>query len=130
MKIVRREIPARVVYEDDLTLALLDINPVEPGHTLVIPKTPVRNVFDADKDSWEAVMQTVHRIAPLVRDAVGAKGVHINSNHEPEAGQDVFHLHVHIIPRNEHSSFALWPKKEMSDEEMDRVAEAIRAKAG
>ncbi|HEY0948363.1 MAG TPA: HIT family protein [Candidatus Paceibacterota bacterium] len=126
MKIVRRELPAHIVYENDKTLAFLSTGPVEPGHTLVIPKVPFRNVFDIDQEYFAAVMETVRRIAPAVRDAVGAKGVHINSNHEPEAGQEVFHLHMHIVPRHERESFEFWPNAKYEDGEAEAVAEKIR----
>ena len=125
MKIVRREVPAHIVYEDEDTLAFLSTGPVTPGHTLVIPKKPFRNVFDIDGASFAAVMETVRKIAPAVRDAVGAKGVHINSNHEPEAGQEVFHLHMHIVPRHERN-FEFWPHEEYQEGEASEVAEKIR----
>jgi histidine triad (HIT) family protein len=128
MKIVRRELPAHIVYEDEKTLAFLSTGANAPGHTLVIPKRPYRNVFDIDEPTWLAVMRTAHRIAPAVRDAVGAKGVHINSNHEPEAGQEVFHLHMHIIPRISRESFDFcWPRLNPSDEERADIAEKIRS---
>ena len=126
MKIVRREIPAAIVYEDEHTLAFLDNAPVSKGHTLVIPKQPVRNVFDAGQEAWTTVMETVRKLAPIVRDAVGADGVHINSNHEPEAGQKVFHLHVHIIPRTRGDAVHFWPTIESSDAEREATASAIR----
>lgn len=125
MKIVRRELPAHIVYEDEKTLAFLSTGPVTPGHTLVIPKRPFRNVFDIDTESFGAVMETVRKVAPMVRDAMGAKGVHINSNHEPEAGQEVFHLHIHIIPRHERN-FAFWPHGTYAQGEAEEVAEKIR----
>lgn len=127
MKIVRRELPAHIVYEDDMTLAFLDIHPNVPGHTLVVPKKPFRNIFDIEPAYLAAVMETTRKIAPAVRDGVGAKGVHINSNHEPEAGQEVFHLHIHVIPRHERDSFEFcWPKLEPTEEERAVVAEKIR----
>lgn len=128
MKIVRREIPAEVIYEDEHTLAFMDNAPVESGHVLVIPKKPHRNIFDIDEASFKAVMSTVHKLAPLVRDAVGAKGVQINSNHEPEAGQVVFHLHMHIIPRHNRSDFDFWEAHTYDPVEGARIAEAIRTK--
>ena len=128
MKIVKRELPAQIVYEDEETLAFLSIGANAPGHTLVIPKKPARNVFDADQKTFAAVMETVRKIAPAVRDAVGAKGVHINSNHEPEAGQEVFHLHIHIIPRISRESFDFcWPPHSFSEEERADIAERIRS---
>jgi histidine triad (HIT) family protein len=126
-KIVNREIPANIVYEDELTLAFLDIAPNNPGHTLVIPKKPATNVFDADAETWRAVMETVRKVAPAVRDAVGAVGVNINSNHEAGAGQEVFHLHVHIIPRQAGDGLTFWPQGQYASGEAEAVAEKIRA---
>jgi histidine triad (HIT) family protein len=127
-KIIRREIPAEIVYEDERTLAFLDIAPNSAGHTLVIPKKFARNIFDVDQETLAAVMETVRKITPAVRDAVGAKGVHVNSNHEAEAGQLVFHLHFHIIPRHDRSEFEFWPKIDYSPSEAAIVAEKIRSK--
>ncbi len=126
-KIIRREIPAQIVYEDEHTLAFLDIAPVAPGHTLVIPKKYFRNIFDVDEETLAAVMETVRKITPAVRDAVSAKGVQINSNHEAEAGQIVFHLHFHIIPRRDRSEFEFWPHKKYEPGEAQATAEKIRA---
>lgn len=127
-KIIDRELPADIVYEDEHTLAFLDIAPNSPGHTLVIPKKPFVNIFDIDEETLTAVMRTVRKVAPAVRDAVGAKGVHINSNHGEEAGQVVPHLHFHIIPRHERDEFSFWPhKKYESAEESKGIAESIRS---
>lgn len=128
-KIISREIPAHIVYEDDDTLAFLDIAPTVSGHTLVIPKKSVTNIFDTDDETLAAVMRTVRTIAPAVRDAVGALGVHINSNHEYAGGQEVAHLHFHIIPRVDRSEFDFcWPKHDLSLEEATTVGDAIRAR--
>ncbi len=129
-KIIRREVPADIVYEDDETLAFLDIKPAAPGHTLVIPKKPIRNIFDADDATLAAVMHTVRKIAPADRDAVGAKGVHINSNHEEAAGQIVFHLHFHIVPRRSRSEFSFWPQHDYSKSESASIAAKIRQAIG
>lgn len=126
MKIVRRELPADIVYEDEDTLAFLDINPTAPGHTLVVPKKPAVNIFDVDAETLAKTVATVRKISPAVRDAVGAHGVHINSNHEAAAGQIVFHLHFHIIPRHDRSEFEFWPHKEAEPEEQKKIAEKIR----
>lgn len=129
MKIIRREVPADIVYEDADTIAFLDTKPAAPGHTLVIPKKPVRNIFDVDDDTLAAVMRTVRKIAPAVRDAVGAHGVHINSNHEAAAGQVVFHLHFHIVPRHDRSEFSFWPQHEYPKNAV-ALAEKIRQALG
>lgn len=129
-KIIRREIPAEIVYEDDETLAFLDIHPNNPGHTLVIPKSPTRNIFTTDDETLAAVMRTVRKVAPAVRDAVNAEGVNINSNHEPAAGQVVFHLHIHIIPRFGNDGYEFWPHKDYAGDEMKEIGAKIRSALG
>ena len=129
-KIIRRDIPANIVYEDGDTIAFLDARPNVPGHTLVVPKKQVRNIFDIDDETLASVMRTVRKIAPAVRDAVGAHGVHINSNHEAAAGQVVFHLHFHIIPRHDRSEFAFWPQSDYPKGDDALIAEKIRQALG
>ncbi len=126
MKIIRREVPAEIVYEDADTIAFLDVKPTAPGHTLVVPKKPVQNIFDADDETLVAVMRTVRKISPAVRDAVGAHGVHINSNHGEAAGQIVFHLHFHIIPRHDRNEFSFWPQHDYPKSAAAAIAEKIR----
>ncbi|MGE5540794.1 MAG: HIT family protein [Bacillota bacterium] len=125
-KIIARELPANIVYEDATTLAFLDIAPNNPGHVLVVPKTPSRNLFDISEESWTALMETVRRLAPAVRDAVGAGGVNIAMNNESAANQEVFYSHVHIIPRHEGDGVLSYSKKQYADGEAERVAESIR----
>src|SRR3989344_2736159 len=125
-KIVRREIPAEIVYEDEHTLAFLDAHPNVPGHTLVIPKKSVQNIFDVDDETLAHVLATVRRVAPAVRDAVGARGVHVNSNHGEAAGQIVFHLHFHIIPRHDRSESSFWPEQAQSPDQSANIARKIR----
>lgn len=125
-KIIRREMPAHIVYEDEDTLAFLDISPVSKGHTLVIPKKPVRNIFDTDEDTLTAVMRTVHKVAPAVRKAMDADGLNIHSNHEAAAGQAVFHMHFHIIPRFVNDGLKTWPHVAYGADEMPIVAKKIQ----
>ena len=125
-KILDREIPADLIYEDSETFVFLDIAPIAPGHTLVIPKKPFVNIFDIDEETLAAFLRTVRKIAPAVRDAVGAKGVHINSNHGEEAGQVVPHLHFHIIPRHDRHDFSFWPHKKYAPGEAHDLTEKIR----
>ncbi len=98
-KILRGEIPAHKVYEDDDTVAFMDVMPQGPGHTLVLPKAPSRNLFDADPATLGKLMQTVQKVANAAKEAFAADGVMIVQYNEPASGQTVFHLHVHIIPR-------------------------------
>lgn len=98
-KILRGEIPAHKIYEDADTFAFMDIMPRGPGHFLVIPKQPARNILDVDPDSLAAVMRTVQKLARAARAAFGADGVTVSQYNEPAGGQVIFHLHVHVIPR-------------------------------
>ncbi len=100
-KIIRGEIPAHKVYEDDKTLAFMDIMPRTEGHTLVIPKAASRNMLDIGEDDLCALMKTVRKVARAVKKAYGADGVLIQQFNEPAAGQVIFHTHVHILPRFE-----------------------------
>ena len=128
-KIIRREIPANIVYEDDETIAFLDINPVNPGHTLVVPKRFARNILDADEAVLTAVMRTAQKIARAQKDALSAEGVNIIINNEPTAGQVVFRLHAHVIPRYEHDGYRHWHGHPYaSSDEAATTAEKIRAK--
>lgn len=98
-KILRGELPAERLYEDEHTLAIMDIMPRGDGHCLVIPKTPARNILDVEIDSLSAVMATTKKMAQAVMQAFGADGVTIQQFNEAAGGQVVFHLHVHVIPR-------------------------------
>ncbi len=100
-KILRGELPCHKVYEDDKTLAFLDIMPRAEGHTLVLPKAPARNILDAAPDDLAHVMRTVQKVARAGIKAFGAQGVTIQQFNESAGGQVVFHLHVHVIPRRE-----------------------------
>lgn len=100
-KILRGDLPAHRVYEDEHTYAFMDIMPRGDGHCLVIPKEGARNILDVKPDSLNATMQTVQRIARAVMKAFDADGVTIQQFNETAGGQMVFHLHFHIIPRFE-----------------------------
>lgn len=125
-KILRNEIPANRVYEDDATLAFMDIMPRSPGHLLVIPKTPCRNVLDASDAQLSAVMQTVRRMGHAVMKGLGADGVSIQQFNEAPGGQEVFHLHFHVLPRFEGDKVG--PPGVMGDmEEIAAQADKIRS---
>jgi histidine triad (HIT) family protein len=100
-KILRGELPAHKVYEDENVLAFLDIMPRAPGHTLVIPKSPARNLLDVEPSALAHVMEAAQKIARAAMKAFGADGVTIQQFNESAGGQVVFHLHVHVIPRHE-----------------------------
>jgi histidine triad (HIT) family protein len=100
-KILRGELPSHKVYEDDRAFAFLDIMPRAPGHTLVIPKAPARNILDVKPDDLAHVMQVAQKIAQAAMTVFSADGITVQQFNEPAGGQVVLHLHVHVIPRRE-----------------------------
>ena len=98
-KILRKELPAEVIYEDAKTLAIMDIMPRVDGHILVIPKSPCRNILDASHDHLGACMMSVKKLANAAMEAFKADGVTVQQFSEVAGGQEVFHLHFHILPR-------------------------------
>ncbi|QAX30443.1 HIT family protein [Leisingera sp. NJS204] len=125
-KLLRGEIPSARVYEDDDTLAFMDIMPRSDGHLLVIPKTPCRNLLDASPAQLAAVMQTVQKLSHAVIKAFGADGVTVQQFNEAAGGQEVFHLHLHVLPRKEGDR--LRPPGTMGDQALIQAqAEQIRA---
>lgn len=107
-KIIAKEIPAAVVYEDDHTLAFLDVNPVSLGHTLVIPKVHYRNLLDMEDEDRNHLFATVQKVSKAIIKSGMAAGVNTVINNEPEAGQVVFHTHVHVIPRHKDDNASTW----------------------
>ena len=124
-KILRGEIPAHKVYEDDLALVMMDIFPQSRGHTLVVPKAPSRNLLDADPAALAAVMPLVQKVANAVKRATGADGIRLAQFNEAQAGQTVFHLHFHIIPVYEGVSLAAHAGGKADDGELAALAKAI-----
>ncbi len=98
-KILRGEMPCYKVYEDDKALAFLDIMPRAPGHTLVLPKASARNILDVAPDDLAHVVKVAQKIAKAGIEVLGADGITIQQFNEAAGGQVVFHLHVHVIPR-------------------------------
>jgi histidine triad (HIT) family protein len=123
-KILRGEFPSYKVYENDHVLAFLDIMPRSQGHTLVIPKAPARNILDITADDFAHVARVTHRIAAAAIKAFKADGIIVQQFSEPAAGQVVFHLHMHVMPR--HDGVALLPPA--SRKEDGKVLEENAAK--
>lgn len=97
-RILRGELPSHRVYEDDDTVAFMDVMPQATGHTLVLPKAPSRNLLDADPAVFAPLFATVQKVARAAKEAFDADGVLVSQFNEAAAGQSVYHLHVHIIP--------------------------------
>jgi histidine triad (HIT) family protein len=126
-KILRGELPSHKIYEDDMTVAIMDIMPRGDGHLLVIPKAPSRNIFDIATEDLNAVMATVQKMSRTVVKAFDADGTTIQQFSEPAGGQVVFHTHVHVIPRFD--GVSLKPHTgEMADNEL-LAAQAARIRA-
>jgi histidine triad (HIT) family protein len=98
-KILRGEMPAHKVFEDDVAFAFMDIMPRADGHTLVIPKAPCRNLLDIKEEDLAALMPRVQKVARGVKHAMQAEGLTLQQFNEQAGGQIVFHLHFHILPR-------------------------------
>lgn len=126
-KILRGEMPAHKVYEDAETLAFMDIMPRTRGHTLVIPKAPVRNLFDASEAQLAACIKTVQRIAVAAKSALAADGITLLQANEGAGGQVVFHLHFHVMPRWEGQSLGPPAAAMEQSEVLAANAERIRA---
>jgi len=132
-RILRGEIPSIRVCEDADTVALMDVMPQGPGHTLVLPKAPSRNLLDADPVVLARLMSVVQKIARAVKTAFEADGVTVIQFNEPASGQTVFHLHVHVIPRFD--GIALKPhtgemeRKEVLEANAEKIRKALAAQA-
>jgi histidine triad (HIT) family protein len=129
-KILRGELPCYKVYEDERTLAFLDIMPRAPGHTLVLPKAPARNILDVAPDDLMHVIKVAQKVAQAGMKVFAADGVTLQQFSESAGGQVVFHLHVHVIPRRQ--GVALKPPAsekeapEVLKEQAARLAAALR----
>ena len=130
-KILRGELPCHKVYEDDQALAFLDIMPRAPGHTLVLPKAFVRNIFDAAPGDLAHVMAVAQTIAKAAAEVFNADGITIHQFNEAAGGQAVFHLHVHVIPRKQ--GLSLKPaasekeRQEVLSDQALKLAAALRS---
>lgn len=125
-KILRSEIPAERVYEDAETLVFMDIMPRADGHVLVIPKTPCRNLLDASPDQIAACIATVQGMSRAVMRAFDADGVTVQQFSEAAGGQEVLHLHFHVLPR--HDGVKMRPPGKMADfTVLKKQADRIRA---
>lgn len=126
-RIIAGEIPAEKVFEDDRMVAFMDIQPINPGHLLVVPKEHSRDLTEMSPEDVGSLFRLVQHVARSVRDAVGAPGFNIGVNTGGAAGQVVFHTHVHVMPRFDNDGHRHWEKKPMSADEIAEVAGRIRA---
>lgn len=116
-KIIKGEISCAKIYEDEHVFAFLDINPINPGHTLVIPKNPYENIFEIPDEVLEKMIVIAKQIAIKQKEVLNADGINIGMNNGKDAGQEVFHAHIHVIPRYKDDGYKLWHGKAYESEE-------------
>jgi histidine triad (HIT) family protein len=126
-KIAQKQVPSTLVYEDEKTVAFLDIRPLNEGHTLVIPKEHYENIFDIPKELICHVHGVTKRVAITVEKATHADGISIIQQNGEAAGQEIFHLHVHVIPRYKGQKLPRFSELSEADrEKLSRTAAKIR----
>ena len=125
-KILKGEIPSHKIYEDEHTLAFMDVMPQVDGHCLVIPKTGSRTLLDAEISTLTLLMATVQKVGRAAKTAFNADGLQVRQYNEPAAGQTVFHLHFHILPLNEGQSIRPHSGKMADHGVLAKHAEMIR----
>lgn len=129
--IIDRDVDANIIYEDDNFIAFLDAFPVVKGHTLVVPKKRIENIFDLDDETANDYMKVIRNVSKAVSDTFNPEGLNVVQNNGEFAGQSVFHIHFHILPRykDEHDGFGYkWEDIEFTEEEREQFAEAIKSK--
>jgi histidine triad (HIT) family protein len=129
--IVEGRIPSHTVYEDEKTIAFLDIHPSAPGHTLVIPKAHIARVEALPEEDARSLFAALHKIVGRIQEAIGAPATTIGINNGRESGQEVPHVHIHVIPRKRGDRGGIIqgvsrPPQRLNEEEMARIANEIR----
>ena len=125
-KIIKGEIPSSMVFDDEKVVAFLDINPVHKGHTLVIPKEHYENLIKTPDEIVGEIWKVTKKIGKAVKEAIQADGINFGVNNGKAAGQEVFHTHIHIIPRFEGDELSNWPRGEGYREgEMENTGKKI-----
>jgi histidine triad (HIT) family protein len=125
-KIIKNELPSHKVYEDEETLAFLDIHPNNPGHTLVVPKDHFENIYGTPDETIARMILVAKKIAVAIKNGLDADGINITMNNEAPAGQAVFHSHIHVIPRIKTDGFQSFPRREYKEGEVEEVLEKIK----
>ncbi len=125
-KIVNGDIPSAKVFESETCLAFLDIAPVNPGHALVLPKGHYATLMDIPEELQGDLMATLSKLGKAVMEATGADGLNLMQNNYEAAGQEVHHVHFHLIPRHSDDGLKLWPQSGYDNpDEMSGLAETI-----
>ncbi|MEX0918362.1 MAG: HIT family protein [Candidatus Paceibacterota bacterium] len=125
-QIIDGMVPAKIVYQDEKVIAFLDINPNNPGHTLVIPRRHHQDFFTLSKNELADLFAGVQTVAGVIKKALAAEGINLGMNNGPAAGQVIFHAHIHIIPRFKDDGLIHWQPKKISEKEMTVIQDKIR----
>ncbi|HZJ40989.1 MAG TPA: HIT family protein [Candidatus Saccharimonadales bacterium] len=124
-KIVAGELPAYKVYEDDKVLAFLNIKPTSIGHTLVVAKAHYANLEEISEADLTALILATKKVGYLLKNKLGVLGYNMSSNNDPVAGQEIPHIHFHLIPRHEDDGLTPWPKIECSPGDMEEITKKL-----
>lgn len=126
-RILRREVPSAIVYEDAATFAFMDAGQLNPGHVLVATREPFETILDLDEDTAATLFRTVHRVARAVQAAFAPEGLTILQANKVAGWQTVPHMHVHVVPRYPEDGVGLvWPRKNPPLDELLRIAQKIK----
>lgn len=125
-KIISGEFSSRKIYEDEFTLAFLDISKDVDGHILVVPKKHVKNILDCDNETLSRVFDTVKKVSNHLVENCGYDGVNLLNANDESAGQTVFHLHIHIIPRKKEDGMDCYPKLPGAKVELDEMLNKLK----
>jgi histidine triad (HIT) family protein len=126
-KIISGEIPSYNVYEDEKTFAFLDINPINEGHTLVVPKTHVAKITDASGDDLQALTRALKKVVAGIEDGLGVLNLNVIVNQGEDAGQVIPHLHYHIVPRHKGDGVKFdVPQRKLTEEEFMKLVDKIK----
>jgi histidine triad (HIT) family protein len=129
-KIVSKEIPAEIFYENEHIIAFLDIKPINPGHSLIVPKKHTKDIFEASDETLAAIAQGIKHLGTTLKKVVGADGLNVGVNNGESAGQIVFHLHTHLIPRFKDDGLKSWERGDSTifpdkDELLEKIKKSL-----
>ena len=130
-KIIDKEVPCYEIYEDDLVLAFLDINPVTEGHVLVVPKKHFENIFDIDKEYLERIIIISKKISLKMKEVMGIENINLYQANGSLAGQTVFHFHLHVLPRKQGDKIGLMDggiTKQLEKEQFEEIRKKLLIK--
>lgn len=126
-KLANGDIPTNAIYEDEEFKVILDASPATRGHALILPKNHFANIYEVDDETAAKILPLAKKVATHMKETLGCAGVNILQNNGEEAGQTVFHLHVHLIPRYEGGKHILdWSHESFSDDEMKNICNELK----